>query len=358
MKPSPADLRQALARLDSGFRAVIAFGPDAALVRERALACARQVADPADPFQTVELTATQVSGDPARLADEAAALAFLGGRKVVRIEAAHAAAAAEGLVEPLKAMLDQKAATNLVVITAGDLSKASKLRQLAESAPTVLAIACYPEDGRAIEALLQDHAASLGVRLTREAAQAIAAGAGAERDVGRREVEKLATYAGLGKTGDGSATEPGAGRPVAVEITLADVEAVGAGLGAGAFDRMIHAVFAGQAGLAQEQIENLYAEGESGIALLRMCHRRAWQLLQVRLAMAEGLSAADAVGRLRPPVFWKDRDSLAQQARAWPIERLTRALDQLLATEIAAKSGGLDGELLCAQALLALSISS
>ena len=63
-------------------RAVLVYGPDAGLVRERAGILKRSVVeDPSDPFRVTELTGRQLSDDPARLADESAALALTGGRR-------------------------------------------------------------------------------------------------------------------------------------------------------------------------------------------------------------------------------------------------------------------------------------
>ena len=53
-------------------------------MRSRARVCP----DLRDPFRVAELTAAALAADPARLADEAAQISLMGGRRVVRVREA------------------------------------------------------------------------------------------------------------------------------------------------------------------------------------------------------------------------------------------------------------------------------
>ena len=89
MKLAAARVAAFLRRPDPEIRAVLFYGPDAGLVRERADAVARTVCpDLRDPFRVAELTAAALAADPARLADEAAQISLMGGRRVVRVREA------------------------------------------------------------------------------------------------------------------------------------------------------------------------------------------------------------------------------------------------------------------------------
>ena len=74
MRSPPAELRVALV-----------YGPDEGLVRERAKCLGETVVtDLADPF-VAELSGGDLTADPARLADEVAAISLTGGRRLIRI---------------------------------------------------------------------------------------------------------------------------------------------------------------------------------------------------------------------------------------------------------------------------------
>ncbi|MEQ9444632.1 MAG: DNA polymerase III subunit delta, partial [Rhodospirillaceae bacterium] len=71
---------------DTKVQAILVYGPDSGLVTERARALVNSVLKgDNDPFRLADLDATILKSDPARLADEVAALSLTGGRRVVKV---------------------------------------------------------------------------------------------------------------------------------------------------------------------------------------------------------------------------------------------------------------------------------
>jgi len=65
---------------------VLLFGPDRGLVRERAQALAKLfISNPDDAFAVTQLTADDLTGNTAKLADEMSALSLLGDARLVRL---------------------------------------------------------------------------------------------------------------------------------------------------------------------------------------------------------------------------------------------------------------------------------
>jgi DNA polymerase III subunit delta len=332
VKLTGAAVTGALDKLPAGARVVLLFGPDEALVRERAMRLGKQiVADLSDPFNVVELTAGAIISDPARLADEASSMSLMGGRRLIRVFGGD-----DGLVGAVEAALEAPGADSLIVILGGDLAPKSKLRALAEGKnPALLALACYAEDAASLTRTLLSEAKAQGVGLDRDAAQAIVAATGAERDVARQELAKLVLY----KTG-----QPG-------PISLADVEAVGADLGAAGTDALISAVFGGQSQQAAAQLARLRDAGENGIMLIRALARRLWQLEQ---AYASGGDLDAAADKLLGKMAWKDKPAFLAQAHRFPPARLAQARARLLAADRDARLSGANGDMVVAQAILGL----
>ncbi|MGE5503325.1 MAG: DNA polymerase III subunit delta, partial [Actinomycetota bacterium] len=105
----------------AAIRAVLVYGPDAGLVRERAQRLVRTVVpDPSDPFRVAELTPASLKDDPARLADEAAAIALTGGRRAVVLRDA-----GDTVSGPVGSFLANAKGDGLVVIEGGDLGPRS-----------------------------------------------------------------------------------------------------------------------------------------------------------------------------------------------------------------------------------------
>jgi DNA polymerase-3 subunit delta len=201
-------------------RAVLLYGPDAGLVRERADGLVSGVAgDVGDPFRVAELSPDEIAKEPARLFDEAAAIAMTGGRRALRLRDP-----GDGLSDVFSRFLEDPPGDGLVVLEAGDLPPRSKLRKLFEAANRAAALPCYRDEGRDLEALVQDMAQKAGYRMTREARAYLVVNLGGDRALTRREMEKLLLYMGPGGAQDAAAGGAGQDRGDR-EITLAHVQA-------------------------------------------------------------------------------------------------------------------------------------
>ena len=108
--------------------AVLLYGPDEGLVRERArLLAGKVVEDIRDPFRVATLTGPDLKADPALLADEAAAISLTGGKRLVRLRAA-----GDDCAKALEAVLDGPAADAFIVVEAGDLPEDVEFREHVE----------------------------------------------------------------------------------------------------------------------------------------------------------------------------------------------------------------------------------
>src|SRR4051794_7251581 len=123
MKLPAARVEGFLRRPDPEIRAVLFYGPDAGVVRERAETVARTVCpDLQDAFRVADLAAATLAADPARLADEAAQISLMGGRRLVRVRDA-----GDNLAPIFARFLANVAGDSFVVAEGGDLPGRSSL---------------------------------------------------------------------------------------------------------------------------------------------------------------------------------------------------------------------------------------
>lgn len=317
------------ARRDTNVYAALVFGPDAGLVRERAEALARSVVeDLRDPFNVVDFTDNDLKGSPARLAEEAEALSFVGGERLIRLRTQGDVAA-----PALKILIDGVEGGRLksnafVVVEGGDLQKASKLRKAFESAKTAVAIPCYADDPRDVADIAEAAARKEGLTFEPDALERLVALTGEDRGVSRAEIDKLLLYVGPSDSREGDA------------VTLAHVDAALADTLEDAFDDAADAAADGAAARLAVSLGRLRAQGASPIALIRALQRNLAVVAAARAAVDAGASPTDAVARLRPPVFFKRRAALARRAARWRAGAIAAAQDALLEAELAAKRAG------------------
>ncbi len=326
-----ADARQAarLLAAPGPLRAILLHGDDTGLIRERAATAVHAAAGTLDdPFRLATLS--RDSHD--RLDEEIGALSLTGGRRVVWVRDA-----TDALAPALKRALARPGDT-LVVLEAPGLASRSKLRAQIEAMPDAAAIACYPEEGRALEAQVSQMLAAQTVRIDPDALTWFATRLGADRAATRGEVEKLVLYAGE------------AGR-----ISLDDAMACTGDAAGAALDEAAFAATAGDRAGADLAIERTLAEGTSPVAVARALMSHLHRLRLARLLMEEGgHGAQDAMRSLRPPVFFRRTQAFAQALSLWTASGLLRAADQTQALELACKQTGAPDLVLCKRHLAAL----
>lgn len=333
MKLPPARVDAFLRRPDPQIRAILFYGPDTGLVRERADTVARTICPELhDPFRVAELSAAAIAADPARLADEAAQISLMGGQRVVRIREA-----GDALSQILGRFLADPPGDALTVIEAGDLPGRSSLRRVFDDAPAGAAIGCYPDSARDLAGVIRDSLASRQVSASRDAIDFLVQHLGNDRLVTRSELDKLMLYAGDG------------GR-----IELDDARAAIDDAAALAIDDAIFAAVEGDAGALDRALARVFQEGETPVSVIRAALRHLHRLHGLAARVAAGGSADDAVRSARPPIFFKQQDSFRRQLSRWREPQLRRHLDRLAEAETRMKTTGLPAETICRAALLDL----
>ncbi len=318
---------------DSGMRAALIYGPDAGLVRERADRLAAAICpDLNDAFRVAELESGSLAGDPAQLNDEAASLNLVGGRRLVRVRGGEDVIG--GIFDRFFKALPPGDA--FILVEAGDLGPRSSLRRAFESAKSAAAIACYLDGPQEIGELAREILGARNIQLRPEAMQYLAAHLGGDRQVSRRELEKLALYVGDGgKVGENEVTDAiGDSAELSIdEVTFAAAE--------------------GDAVQLERALNRAFGEGAQPVALLRAALRHFQRLHLAGSRLAAGAGEEDAL-KLRPPLFFKLVDRFKRQLRLWPPLRAESALEGLHEAEAQAKSTGLPAETVCRAVLMRL----
>ncbi len=315
-------------RAPGNVRAVLLHGADEGLVRHRAHALTVLVAGAADdPFRVAWLG----PDEHARLAEEASAIAMLGGRRVVRVRDAGDALA------PMIRQLTQDPGDSLVVLEAGALKRGSKLLGLVESVQAAAALACYPEEGAELRAAIAGRLEAAGVRADADALDWLRDHLGGDYASTRGEIEKLALYAGPGKRLDLDAARDCVGDQAASSM-----------------DAAAFAATLGDVALADRSVERAFAEGVAAVGMLRGVLSHLVRMQQARGRMDAGASASEAVDGLRPPVFWKRKPDLVRSVSTWPLPRINAAIRGLRQAELACKQTGAPDAVIARQLVLAL----
>jgi DNA polymerase-3 subunit delta len=340
VKIEPRQVEAFLKKPDLKIRGVVVYGNDDGLIAERAVALARTVCeDLKDPFRVVDIAGDALKNDPARLADEFGAMSLMGGRRVIRVRPAgeESAAALENLAAA-------SAGDALIVIEGGNLTPRSALRALAETEDCLAALPCYMDTEAALEGLVEGAARARGLGVDADALDWIVERLGGDRGQSRSEVDKLLLY----KEGDGSKT-----------VALDDAIAVLGDTAAIGIDDVIAATFDGELIALDRALDRVFSEGGNPVQLVRALQRHTDQLHLVAGHAAKGGNLEAAIFKARGlPRGGPVRQRFERHVRAWPLRRLSDALQAILKAELDCKTTGYPDEAIARRICLALASSA
>ena len=313
---------------------MLLYGPDAGLIHERADTLARTVCpDLRDPFRIADLGGSLLAADPARLADEAAQLSLIGGRRVIRVHDA-----TDRLAGLFAGFLDTAPGDGFIVIVeAGELPGSSALRRVFDTSPRAAAIGCYPDTARDRAAVIRDTLRTHRITASGEATQYLVEHLGGDRLLTRAELEKLALYAGEG------------GR-----LELDDVRLSTGDSAPLATDDAVMAAAEGDAARVDRVLDRVFQEGESPVSLVRAMLRHLHRLHVLAARLALGATIAEVVRTARPPIFYRQEENFKRQLALWSEAGLRVQLDRVAQAELRMKMTGLRAETVCREAMLAI----
>jgi DNA polymerase-3 subunit delta len=262
----------------------------------------------------IDIDSDRIRNDPALLADEASALSLFGDKRHVRLNFRRE----EGLAA-VENLLALEGDANPVIATAGNLTKASKLRKLAEAHPRAMAHICYlPEEGDAAAAVMA-FAATTGLKIDRPLAARIARYTGQDRKLAQAEIEKLSLF-----------YDSSPQRPATVEVPV--FEALSAETGEENINGLVNQVMGGDLRGTGRELADARDMGVDAIRIIRAFQRRVTMLAAMRAKVDNG-SNPGAVVKATRSVFWKDVDHYVQQLSRWPSVRLAGLNGHLLEVE-------------------------
>jgi len=329
-----------LRRPDPLVRIVLIYGPDRGLVSERAKAFAAGTGlDSDDPFSSVRLDAGEIENDPGRLVSEANTVPMFSQQRLVWIKGA---GAQKQLAEEVKELVSQPPRDALILIEAGDLKKGVALRTVVENGPGAMALPCYADEGRSIDAVIDDVLARDNLTISLDARHALRANLGGDRLATRGEIEKLALYChGRG------------------EITVDDVTAMIGDVSALSVDDAVDSVLTGNTSGFDESFTRLVSSGSHPFVVLGGAMRQFQLLRLMRREMDKaGKPAAAVVASARPPVFYARKRLVETALQRWSGMAIGRALERLHAAVLLTRRRPDLTEATARQALMALAIEA
>lgn len=331
------EVGQFLTRLSRAFPIVLIYGPDRGLVCESAQRFAKLtqvVID--DPFSTIRLDAAEIDKDPARLGNEARTLSLFGGDRLIWISNG---ANQKGFLTALKLLIEEPPEKSFILIEAGDLKKGAGLRNVIETASKAMALPCFADDARSLDALIDEVLGHFKKTITLDARKWLHESLGGDRLVSRSELEKLCLYDSEG------------------HITLEDVKAVVSNVSAVSLDEVIDALLLGDIRNFEAHFSKHTTQHGMIFFILSTAQRHFQQLQLLRYQVElEGKSPFVVISQAQPPIFFQRKKIVEKALRYWKLEHISYAMERIQTAVLESRKNPLLSEAIIRQALLGLAI--
>ena len=293
------------------YRIFVIYGPDRGLVSERAgLIASKTGVSLGDPFSLIKLDIADLQKDQGRLLDEAGSIGLFGGEKLIWVRGA---ANEKYLVDSLQLLSSKTLQDTFIIIEAGDLKKGSLLRKVAESARGIATVSCYPDDTRALNALIDAELAAAGLRIAPTARTALVELIGGDRIASRNELKKLALYCrGLDVIEEHHVTE-----------IIGDASAI-------SVDDAVDAILSGNTGNFLHAMQKITASKTAIFLVIQACLKQ-FQLIDAMKAEMEDnrIPATQVMQTLGRHLHFRRKPIIDQALRVWSTDAIARETNRL-----------------------------
>ena len=323
------------------YRIYLIYGPDRGLVSERAgMIAAKSGIDQSDPFSVTKLDVGDLQKEPGRLVDEAQSIGLFGGEKLIWVKGA---TNEKYLVDAVGFLAGASLEAASIIIEAGDLKKGAALRKTVEAARSAaVAIPCYADDGRALNALIDNELSAEGLGITPAARQALVALIGGDRIASRNEIRKLALYCrGMGTIEGHHVTE-----------IIGDASAI-------SVDDAVDAILSGNSDSFLHAMQKITSSKTSVFLVLQACLRQFQLLDTMRAEMDEKkLPAAQIMQTQGRHLHFRRKPIIEQSLKSWSAEAISRETKRLQAAVLQTRQRQILEDSIAMQTLLSTTLQS
>lgn len=303
------------------------YGSDSGLVHERSrILCAAQKTDNVTILDMAEIDAA-----PSRLAIEALTPSLFGDTPVIRVRNANKS------LEPIvQELLDQKFDA-FITIEAGSLTKRDKLRVLIEKAKNGWTLPSFADDDRSLSILIKQTFDEHNINIDAGVTQLLCSLLGNDREITRRELEKLVNFASAVGT-----------------LTANDVQILCGDNAIIALDELVDAVGLGQLANLEIALNRSYTAGQDSQLILNVCNRHFQFLRNVRAKIDAGTNAGTALANTFPRPHFSRKNKVDQQVSRWSSSALSKASTRIFEATLQSRQQAPLSETLTRRALLGI----
>ncbi len=318
MKILSRDIASLFEKPNSKFFAYLLHGIDAGLIDERAKELALLFSDSLnDPFSVTRITGKEVQSDPALLADALNELTLVGTMRVVLLNGT-----VTELMSAIKSNIEYLHAECRLIISAKDSTTKHSLVTFCDKHPNIASIACYPDEDEQRKKLIHETLIQNNIDISSHLIEYISDKLGDDRSINRNEIEKISLYAAKTKS-----------------INKEEIDFVLGDNNLPILDKLVDNVFKGKTETIGPLLTKIRAEGIQPVVITRYFQSHVKILITIGAKKQKGLSVQAAVNNIRPPIYFKRKQSVIDHSKFFSIKGCSRLMERFMQLEGQCKMG-------------------
>ena len=337
MKIAAREIKGLIEKPNTNFLAYLFYGSDNGLIEERAKKLASvYCSNLDDPFSVSKLIGKNVHSDTTLLADALKAMTLIGDLRIIFLSGR-----ATELAAALKSNLEYLNPDCRLIITAKDTTTKHSIVTLCDKNPKIASVACYPDEERDLYKLVSNSFSDQIIDINSELIYYIVSKLSSDRAINRNEIEKLILYSLNSKSIDRNE----------IDTLLGDNTSQ-------VIDKLSETVFNGLPEDLAPLLAKIKIESIQPIVIIRSFQSYLKTLVAVNAQIQTGVTLQSAVSNLRPPVYFKRKQSVIKHSSICNLARCMSLMERLLSLEKQCKTGtNPDPYSLIGQSLLGIAIS-
>ena len=290
------------------------YGPNEGLIRDHINRVTSSYINKQE-YEIINFNCKELDTDPQKLNDIIKTVSMFYKNKLLIIEELK-----DKHIKIIEDIIGNPQGNDICIIKSNNLSKSSKIRKLFENDKSCFSLACYEDDNRSLMKSIDSFIQQNQINMDRETKNYLLQSLSNDRMISKNELEKILLF----NNNSGEKIELDE-----LKKLLNDTSSIN-------LNKMNENVMYGNTLKSSKIIHKLLSEGSSPITLLRSLTN--YTLIQeTKIEMKKGNSFDVAIKILKPPVFWKDKDSFQKHCLKWPIRNIEKVLSSLLEAEIFCK---------------------
>lgn len=316
MKPASNQIDNFIKDQIVSTKSALLYGADEGVVFERkANIIQRILGQDYDKLHLIEYDVKNVADNFHTVTDEANSFSLIPGKKLLVVSGAKDSLAAD-LLEYFEALKSD----SFLLVIANDLKAGGKLRKLYEDGKDIVSLPCYVDDEAALRNIIASDLKADGYMIDYDLASYIAGNFFGNRQILRSELNKLKLYLGDKKN-----------------VEFDDVEQIISGTKEKDFQDFANRIASLNIDDLVHEIERYKKLGANSITLCRVLINYFTKLNMAAIYRSQDMSNSDAVSKLKPPVFFKQKSLMIQHMGKWSNDKIADFLTKIQQYELMLK---------------------